>query len=82
MTTIDTNISNYSLSELIAIADLNELDHDEIISKTDKQIARFKNSNDIKDPNLKELYYYATGKTMENHHNSFKPRVPKHIVNH
>ena len=33
--------------------------------------ARFKNSNDIKDPNLKELYYYATGKTMENHHNSF-----------
>ena len=32
--------------------------------------ATFKNSLDIKDPNLKELYYYATGEIMENHHNS------------
>ena len=32
--------------------------------------ATFKNSTDIKDPNLKELYYYATGEEMENHHNS------------
>ena len=44
MTTIDTNVSNYTLSELIAIADINELDTDEIISKTDKQIKRFKGS--------------------------------------
>jgi hypothetical protein len=44
MTTIDTNVSNYSLSELMAISELNELDHDEIISKTDKQIKRFKTS--------------------------------------
>ena len=44
MTSIDTNISNYTLSELIAIADINELEEDEIISKTDKQINRFKTS--------------------------------------
>jgi hypothetical protein len=44
MTSIDTNISSYSLSELIAIADINELNRDEIISKTDKQIKRFKSS--------------------------------------
>ena len=43
-TSFDTNISNYTLSELIAIADINELDEDEIISKTDKQIQRFKTS--------------------------------------
>ena len=33
--------------------------------------AKFKNGIGIKDPNLKELYRYATGKEMENHHNSF-----------
>ncbi len=32
--------------------------------------ATFKNSKDIKDPNLKELYHYAVGQVMENHHNS------------
>ena len=32
--------------------------------------AKFKNSNDIKDPNLKELYRFATGLEMQNHHNS------------
>lgn len=38
--------------------------------------ATFKNSTNIireiriKDPNLKELYHYATGEVLENHHNS------------
>ena len=32
--------------------------------------AKFKNSDSIKDPNLKELYYYTTGRNMKNHHNS------------
>ena len=32
--------------------------------------APFKSGIGIKDPNLKELYFYATGKEMENHHNS------------
>jgi hypothetical protein len=42
MTSIDTNVSNYTLSELIAISGINQLDPDEIISKTDKRIKRFK----------------------------------------
>ena len=32
--------------------------------------ARFKTGNRIKYPNLKELYFFATGEEMENHHNS------------
>jgi hypothetical protein len=44
MTTIDTNVSNYTLSELIAIAGINVIEPDEIIEKTDKQIKRFKSS--------------------------------------
>ena len=44
--------------------------------------AKFKNSDNIKDPNLKELYYYTTGKTMENHHNSlYDTRNLYEIVN-
>lgn len=42
MTSIDTNVSNYTLSELIAISGINQLDPDEIISKTNKRIKRFK----------------------------------------
>ena len=44
MTTIDTNVSNYTLSELIAIAGINNVDPEEIVEKTDKQIKRFKTS--------------------------------------
>ena len=44
MTSIDTNISNYTLSELIAIAGIDDMDPREIKSKTDKQIQRFKSS--------------------------------------
>jgi len=46
MTTIDidTNVSNYTLSELMAISELNELNRDDIITKTNKQIQRFKTS--------------------------------------
>jgi hypothetical protein len=44
MTTIDTNVSNYTLSELIAIAGIDVIEPDEIIQKTDKQIKRFKSS--------------------------------------
>ena len=32
--------------------------------------ATFKNSSVLKDPNLKELYFFATGEHLENHHNS------------
>ncbi len=45
MTSIDTNVSNYTLSELMAIVELNDLDPSEITSKTNKLINRFKNKN-------------------------------------
>ena len=44
MTSIDTNISNYTLSELIAIARIDSMEPDEIIEKTNKEIKRFKHS--------------------------------------
>ena len=65
MTSIDTNVSNYSLSELMAIVGLNDLDPREITEKTNKQINRFKG----KKPELSvffqaiqsELLQYADG---------------------
>jgi hypothetical protein len=45
MTSIDTNVSNYTLSELMAIVELNDLDPSEITEKTNKQINRFKSKN-------------------------------------
>lgn len=42
MTSIDTNVSNYTLSELMAIVELNDLDPSEITEKTDQLINRFK----------------------------------------
>jgi len=42
MTSIDTNVSNYTLSELMAIVELTDLDHESIIKNTDKLIKRFK----------------------------------------
>ena len=45
MTSIDTNVSNYTLSELMAIVELNDLNPSEITEKTNKQINRFKSKN-------------------------------------
>ena len=42
MTSIDTNVSNYTLSELMAIVELTDLDHESILKNTDKLIKRFK----------------------------------------
>ena len=70
MTSIDTNVSNYTLSELMAIVELNELEPSEIISKTDKQINRFK----VKNPKISvffqaiqsQLLQYADGLKDDN----------------
>lgn len=32
--------------------------------------ATFKSGSGVKDPNLRELYFYCTGKDLKNHHNS------------
>jgi hypothetical protein len=45
MTSIDTNVSNYTLSELMAIVELNDLDPSDITDKTNKLINRFKSKN-------------------------------------
>jgi hypothetical protein len=65
MTSIDTNVSNYTLAELMAIVELNDLEPSEITEKTNKQITRFKSKN----PELSvffqaiqsELLQYADG---------------------
>jgi hypothetical protein len=47
MTDIDTNVSNYTLSELLTIVDIEneEIDKDEIIRKTNQFINKFKTKN-------------------------------------
>ena len=42
---IDTNVSHYSLSELMAIVELQELEPDKIVTQTNKYIKKFKTSN-------------------------------------
>lgn len=52
MTSIDTNISNYTLSELMAIIEVQDLVPDIIISKTNILINKFKTSN----PKLSDFF--------------------------
>jgi hypothetical protein len=67
---IDTTIENYTLSELMAIAELQELNPPEIVKKTNVYINRFKKSN----PKLSaffikvqsELLNYAQGSIAAN----------------
>ena len=42
MNEIDTNIENYTISELMAISEISDLNHNEIINKTNKYINSFK----------------------------------------
>jgi len=45
MTSIDTNVSNYTLSELMAITGVNNLDPTSIMDATSPYIEKYKNSN-------------------------------------
>ena len=45
MTTIDTDVSNYTLSELLAIVELTDVEPKKVVSKTNYFINKFKNSN-------------------------------------
>lgn len=45
MTSIDTNVDNYTLSELMAIVNLNDLDPPEIMKATYPYIEKYKNTN-------------------------------------
>ena len=54
MTDIDTNVSNYTLSELLTIVDIEneDIDKDQIIAKTNQLINKFK----IKNPRLSVFF--------------------------
>ena len=43
MSTIDTDVDKYTISELLAILQLHELNDEDIMNKTNKYIDRFKN---------------------------------------
>ena len=45
MSTVDTNINNYTLSELMTIANIQNLDVSEITTNTNKLSDKFKKSN-------------------------------------
>lgn len=45
MTSIDTNVNNYTISELMSILNLDELDNDSIVKQTNEYINRFKKEN-------------------------------------
>jgi hypothetical protein len=54
MTDIDTNVGNYTLSELLTIAGIenDDINEEAIVAKTDKLINRFK----VKDPRLSVFF--------------------------
>ena len=68
---IDTNIQNYSLAELMAIAELQELEPKEIVLKTNSYINKFKDSDPILSAFFIELQSqllrYAQGLTPPEH---------------
>ena len=45
MTSIDTNVSNYTLSELMAIIDIDDVNPDEIVENTNYFIKKYKTKN-------------------------------------
>ena len=65
MTSIDTNVENYSLSELMTITGVTSMDTKEIMNKTDKLINKFKNKDPLLSVFFKEiqsqLLQYANG---------------------
>ena len=45
MTSIDTNVDNYTLSELMAILEINEINKNEIITKTNDLTNKYKKTD-------------------------------------
>ena len=61
MTTIDTNVDNYTISELMEIIDEKSLDSISIKDKTDKLINQFKVTN----PTLSTFFYEIQSKLLQ-----------------
>jgi len=79
MTTIDTNISNYSLSELMTIIDVDSLDPETIIENTNFYINKYKTKN----PNLSiffksiqsQLLNYADGLESDDDEDDLEDKI-------
>ena len=69
MTTIDTNVSNYTLSELMTIVELDDLDPENIVEQTNYYIRKYKNKNPALSVFFKDvqsqLLQYAQGLEYE-----------------
>ena len=52
MTSFDTNVADYTLSELMAIVNLSDLDQTDIMNATNKYIQQYKTS----DPTLSTFF--------------------------
>ena len=60
MTSVDTDVSSYTISELMAIIEVNDIDPEEIVEKTDVLINKFKVSN----PQLSVFFYGSSKSTF------------------
>ena len=70
---IDTNISNYSISELMAIAELSELNPNEIVKQTNKYINKFKTTN----PVLSTFFMEIQSQLLQYSTNLIDPKNPE-----
>lgn len=61
MSNIDLNVDNYSLSELMAIVELDNLDEDNIIKSTEKYMNKYKDSN----PELSTFFYEIQSQLLQ-----------------
>jgi hypothetical protein len=70
---IDTNVSNYSISELMAIVELQGLEPNEIVKQTNKYIERFKTSN----PKLSAFFMEIRSQLLQYATNLIDPNNPE-----
>jgi hypothetical protein len=70
---IDTNVSNYSLSELMAIVELQDLEPNEIVTQTNKYINQFKTSN----PKLSTFFMEIRSQLLQYATNLIDPSNPE-----
>ena len=79
MTSIDTNVNNYTISELMEIIDEKTLDADSIKAKTDKLISQFNKTNPI----LSSFFFDIQSKLLQNinDNNSFNKQTDEWYKN-
>ena len=77
MTSIDTNVDNYTISELLAIIEEKDLDATSIKAKTDKLITQFNKTNPI----LSSFFFGIQSKLLQNidDNNSFNKETDECI---